>query len=142
MSYFAVYFILILDNIKEALPPIIIISILMFGVAVFLFCAGSAAIEDCCNDKNKDKYKNLVAGLVNKIFKIGLPVFFISVFLAIFCPTTKQAATIYLLPKIASNKSMQQLPSQTANLLLLEVKKEIASLKDATPQEVIKKVTK
>ena len=50
------------------------------------------------------------------------------VLMAIFCPNTRQAAAIYLLPKIANNKSMQKLPSQTANLLLLEVKKDMDSL--------------
>lgn len=117
MSYFSVYLILILDNISMTLTVIAIILSVMLIIALVILLS---AYED--GGIGEFPIKNTT--------KIFIPLYLLITLTAIFCPNTKQAATIYLLPKIANNKSMQKLPSRAANLLLLEVKKEMDSLND------------
>lgn len=116
MNYFTVYLILILDNISMTLTVIAIILSAMLIAALIILLAAYYVGDDIC----EFPIKNTI--------KIFISIYLLIVLMAIFCPNTRQAATIYLLPKIANNKSMQKLPSQTANLLLLEVKKEMDSL--------------
>jgi len=90
-------------------------------------------VADCCEIENT---RELLYKFLKKIYKIvSVFLIFLIIFLT-FCPSTKQAATIYLLPKITSNKSMQQLPSKTAQLLLTEVKKEINTLNNVVPSNI------
>lgn len=119
MSYFLLYLILVLDNVNAGIIPLLVIIPIFIVVIIIIYsCVWTESNEDWSFFGKK----------ITKLLKYLVPVWIFLFLLAIFLPTTKQAATIYLLPQIASNKSMQQLPSKTAELLLGEVKKEIASL--------------
>jgi hypothetical protein len=51
------------------------------------------------------------------IFKISIPIFILGLLGVTLVPTSKQAAAIYLLPKIANNEQVQQIPGKTMDLL-------------------------
>lgn len=123
MSYFLLYIILMLDTWCAASISLVVICIMILIVDIIGWLI---ILDDTCVSENVKKS-------IKKVGKIAFITFIISFVFATFCPTTKQAATIYLLPKLASNKSMQQLPSKTAELLLKEVKKEINTLNDIVP---------
>lgn len=137
MSYFLLYLILILDNISHSLYVILP----MLTIAIFIFIIAFIATFNA-DEHDAEDVETKIHFFAKKILNIMVPFLIICIFLVTFLPTTKQAATIYLLPKIASNKNMQQLPSKTAELLLLEVKKEIASLNVNNISGITNAVTK
>jgi hypothetical protein len=48
---------------------------------------------------------------------VAATIFFLSLLCTIFTPSTKEAAAIYLIPKIANNEQMQKIPDNAAKLL-------------------------
>jgi F0F1-type ATP synthase assembly protein I len=129
-----VYLILMLDNINNML------HIITGGCTFLLIVIGSTTIILIIYyfSDATEAQKNTISLVLKKTFKVFIPIYLLFIFILTFCPTTKQAATIYLLPKIANNKSLQELPSKTAEMLLLEVKKEIRSIDGLT--DTVKKV--
>jgi len=132
MNYFLIYLILMLDHWVGAFVLICIICSIILLIDIFGWILMHAEDIGSYSSNSEIKSNNT---LIKKIFKITFIVFIISFIFAILCPNTKQAATIYLLPKITSNKNMQQLPSKTAQLLLMEVKKEINTI-NALPSNI------
>ena len=132
MNYFLIYLILMLDHWVGAFVLICIICSIILLIDIFGWILMHAEDIGSYSSNSEIKSNNT---LIKKIFKITFIVFIISFVFVIFCPTTKQVATIYLLPKITSNKSMQELPSKTAELLLIEVKKEINTI-NALPSNI------
>ena len=95
------YIFVMLDNIKEFF---FILAILPFIVAV----VSGVQYEDENNQKKTDRLKCRI---------IVCAIFFITVLMCgIFIPSTKQAAAIYLLPKIVENKGLQEMPDKIVNL--------------------------
>jgi len=129
MNYFLVYLILMLDTWKAAFIALIIICSIILIIVIITWFMSDDGVYASESEKESDKI------LTKKIGKIAFITLIISFVFVIFCPTTKQVATIYLLPKITSNKSMQELPSKTAELLLIEVKKEINTI-NALPSNI------
>ena len=66
--------------------------------------------------------------LAKKIFKIGVCGFLLNITFFTFIPTTKEVAAIYLIPKIANNKNVQQIPYNTARLLNEKLKEWVADM--------------
>lgn len=113
MSHWLVYWILTLDHIRASLG----ISIVLFFVMILMagFCA---MIGSCDNVPNLVKFSM-------KLLKIFVPLVFLFSILFVLMPTTKQMAAIYLIPKIASNKDIRQLPPKLSKLALEYVNKEL-----------------
>ena len=52
-----------------------------------------------------------------KLFRVGVVLLVIFSILATFIPSTKEAAAIYMLPKIANNEDVQEIPANVAKIL-------------------------
>lgn len=55
--------------------------------------------------------------VVKHILKVVIPVFLVALICSVVPPTTKEAAAIYLLPKIVNNEQVQKLPDNAVKFL-------------------------
>lgn len=123
---FDVYLVMQLDSIQSACRLIfgaLLIATLAVLIVGLFQRASSFRKED-------DDYRNGVA----KIWlgaKIG-SVTFIFLLFASFVPSTKTAASMFLLPAIANNKEIQQLPEDLLKMVR-------GLVKEWTPKEEVKK---
>ena len=96
------YILLILDNIvKISGHSVIILLLILIPLSVFI-------IGNEINNEDRDKGIKLV-----KILGVA---FLLSLFTYMFCPTTKQAAAIILVPKVINNEKIQDIGSNTLNV--------------------------
>lgn len=89
------------------------------GFFVILFCASvvltgaflvfSPIIVDECFDDDWAKWRKLTVKLVVTTIILSIP--------ACLVPTTKEAAAIYLIPKITNNEQVQKLPDNALKFL-------------------------
>lgn len=82
----------------------VFVTIFIMGAALMV-TNGSVYLED--RTIKKAKYLSMFFGFISLV----------SISTAIFMPSTKQAAIIYLLPRIANNEEVQKLPSNATKLL-------------------------
>ena len=96
MDYFMMYLLTQLDSLKSVLLFFSIISTIVTGI-LLLVCAMAAS--DCYGD-----FKEAFQGYT-KTFKLKLCIvlFFVFCFAEALLPSTKQAAFIYIAPKIIAN---------------------------------------
>ncbi len=113
MSHWLVYWVLMLDGVNKILG----ISITMFFVMIII--AGICAMIGNC-----DHVPSLIK-FSKALLKIFVPLIFLFLILFALIPTTKQMAAIYLIPQIASNKDIKQLPPKLSKLALEYVNKEL-----------------
>ena len=100
-----IYWIMILDNIREATAILCVISTLAFcGFMTGVFA-------------NLGRYgeKEMSKRFTKWAIGTGI-VFGITLLLCVFIPNTKQAATIYVLPKLMANEQVQKLPENVVKL--------------------------
>jgi len=104
MNAWQVYWFLMLDSVSTAsgLIAVVVGLVLSFSVIFYFICKF---------DGDED-----VVRITEQINKILIPIFAITFLLSIFLPTTKQMATIYILPKIANNEQVQQIPDKLLEL--------------------------
>lgn len=94
MTYFQAYLLTRLDSLGQLFAAVVIISLIIsFGVLM-----GFVDTHD--TDKQKQ--------FVKKVWKITLPICFISLLFGSLIPTTKEAAFVYIAPKIINNKDFQE----------------------------------
>lgn len=114
MSKGLVYLILMMNNFKTILGCILFLC--FFYNILYLFY-----LIDSDNEKkegNEEKHnKNIYLYLKKSI--IYLIIFILSMG---FIPSTKQAAVIYIVPKITNNKEISELPSNILKLFNEEIK--------------------
>lgn len=67
-----------------------------------------------------------------KLIKYVLPAWIFFVMCVLFIPTTKEYAAIYMIPKIANNEHVQNIPDKAANVLELKLQEWI---KDMTEEK-------
>lgn len=86
----------------------------LFGIGLFiaiLFLGIMWIIEmDNCGEDD------IIKGLQKKIKSIFIIAIIVWI-LAALCPNTKEMAAIYLIPKIANNQHIQQIPDKALNIL-------------------------
>ena len=99
-SAMQMYWLLMLDNIRDLF--VVIIIILMLIAVVFL---GLSDLGDSLNPQQRKKWAILF------IFAI----LFCSIAVT-FIPATKQMAAIIVVPKIINNEKVQQMPEELLNL--------------------------
>lgn len=107
MSHWFVYLIIILDSLNFFVSLIAWVFFIIVAVLLIRLLRGIS--ED---EKIKDKVK--------KPIKYTTTLFFIFALIATFMPDTKQAAVIYLLPKITNSETaheIEKVPSNFAKLL-------------------------
>ncbi|KKN70278.1 hypothetical protein LCGC14_0433040 [marine sediment metagenome] len=113
MSHWLVYWVLMLDNIR------IVLGVLM-NISIFIILMAGI----CSLIGNVEATSKLIK-FSKTLLKIFAPAFFLLLILLGLTPSTKQMAAIYLIPKIASNKDIQQLPPKLSKLALQYVNQEL-----------------
>ena len=98
MSSALVYWITRLDEIKSLLAIIAIVAASVLGIALI----GTGMIAE---------------RMAWEWVRVLLPISAFTAILNVFIPTVRTIAAIYLLPKIANNEDVQQIPANTAKLL-------------------------
>lgn len=117
MSHWFVYWILMLDSMCMAVGIIWVLTLIFTSIFII-------AISICISDSCRDEKGGLIK-IRNKTLKWCAIIFGVTFFISTFLPGTKQMAAIYLLPKIAANKDIQQLPPKLSKLALEYVNKEL-----------------
>ena len=97
MTYFEAYLFTRLNSLNGSLSLIIVSAIII--TLVSLMALGTAYGEDEKESKRKT---------FNKIWKITLPLSVMLLLLVTLIPNTKQAAFIYIAPKIVNNQDLQK----------------------------------
>ena len=106
MSNWTIYWLTRLDVINA----ICTVSGVLLGIgslSLIIFCIISAS-----NSYDKDEYKMCL-----RIRKWVFPLTFICIAIAVFVPSSKEFAAIYLIPKIVNNEQVQQIPDKGLSLL-------------------------
>ena len=98
------YWLTRMDNIHIFFSIACILSIYAF-VAISLI-GGTVMVDD-------EEYQKPIKRI---LYRWLLPMIFISGFIAIACPTTKEMAAIKIVPLISQNKDVQQIPQKVADL--------------------------
>lgn len=101
MAYLGMYLMLLLDGFNTT-TSIIATACLIYAGIIYVI----TSTENCDAEVRNECIKELYADLS---LKIGI----ISMFLAVFVPTTKQAALIYITPKIVNNEVIENVPEIT-----------------------------
>jgi hypothetical protein len=117
MSGFTLYLIYLSGNIHIAGSILLIITsiILVMLMGIYIFSEDEGVVEYIESEVTK--------------FKILIIVFIISSLITIFVPTTKELATIIVIPKLVTEESMEKIPQLSTDLLDLANEK-IKELKD------------
>lgn len=115
MNWFVIYLFLKLDNLVGLFAIITFFTgviIIVYGVAYPLWLAD-------IHDSQKEQARKNRHAFYSKYFykKTAILIFFVSLFFAVFTPTTKEFAVIYLLPKIVNNTKVQQMPNKALAVL-------------------------
>lgn len=99
---FQMYLLLMLDSVCAV--TVIITIVLAFITFVF-----GAMLVACDVNEEEQKY-------ARKFLKYLVPVFVLSLLSAVFIPNTKQAATIFLVPKVLNNEKVQDIGQNSLDL--------------------------
>lgn len=92
---FQMYLLLMLDSIC------VVTAIITIVLAFITFIIGVMSVANDVNEEDRESARKLLKYLV--------PVFLLSLLLAVFIPNTKQAATIFLVPKVLNNEKVQDI---------------------------------
>lgn len=111
-----IYWLTRLDNICVFLGVLWVLSLVAVGVALFIGIFG--LIED--DDEIKSGIKQVLRYFVPIAIILSIP--------AIFLPSTKEYAAIWLIPKVINNEQVQKVPEQALKLLNLKVEQWIADM--------------
>lgn len=119
MSAMDIYWITRLDSLNLMFW---LITILSFLVALLLACVAAgfsvSSFESYSWVTDAMRAERLHNAKIFKRWAILVTIFSVIVgWTSCFIPTTKQAAAIYLLPKIANNEQVKQMPDKAAQLL-------------------------
>ena len=116
MSYTFIYFFTRLDSFNSLIKNLIIISILsIIGLIIFFFLEQDSYVDG--------EIKNIYSPkIIVWIKKIAVLLILCTIF-SVTIPTTKEAAVIYLLPKVIKNEQCQQIPTNFVKFLNLKMEK-------------------
>lgn len=123
---FDVYLVMQLDSINSACS--IIFGVLVVATAVCLITGLVDRSFSSCKQDNDYVRGNVKLRIGAKVGAVTL----VFLLLAAFIPSTKTAASMFLLPAIANNKEVQQLPEDLLKMVR-------GLVKEWTPKEDVKK---
>lgn len=108
-----VYFILQLDSFREIINILLVLIAIstVFSTIVFF-----VSHDDWLHSDER------FMGVIKKTCKISLTLFIIFILVRAFLPTTKQMATVILLPQVINNENVQQLPEDILKLVQTLIK--------------------
>lgn len=102
MSHQLIYWITRLDSIRALSKAFLVISLFAFLVCVIIYFATLG---------DKKPFPIQYAMKIASIFLL------ISALMLVFVPSSKEAAAIYLLPKVVNNEEVQKIPNNAVKLL-------------------------
>ena len=115
MNWFALYLFLKLDSLGTLFTIITVASTIAFLAYVVAYALWG---EDTYGeDKKKSIERRDIFYAKHWHKKTVISILFIFLFLAVFTPTTKQFAVLYLLPKIVNSTEVQQIPNKALGIL-------------------------
>jgi len=116
MSYTFIYFFTRLDSFNSLIKNLIFISFLsIIGLIIFFFLEQDSYVDG--------EIKNIYSPkIIVWIKKIAVLLILCTIF-SVTIPTTKEAAVIYLLPKVIKNEQCQQIPTNFVKFLNLKMEK-------------------
>lgn len=97
MTIFETYLFTRLDNL---------IAFFIFTGIIFLLISFLILLSLTDISSSAEKTEKII--FIKKVWKVTLPITIISWFMVVFIPNTKEAAFIYIAPKIINNKDFQQ----------------------------------
>ena len=103
ITAFDIYLISLADKVLRAVVPVTALSFCVFCVSCFLF------VVACDTEEEKSKYKLVIKST-------GI-VFVLSTLLALFVPSAKTSAAMYVLPAIVNNEHIQNATGNTLEFL-------------------------
>lgn len=126
ISPWTIYWITRLDAIRGLSNTVFIIGAILLCV---LMCI-TPIIIDVWGEKDKRK-------IILRAIRIGIGSVCVGVACLTFTPSTKEAAAIYLIPKIVNNEQVQQVPENALRLLNIKLEEWIQDslAKPAKPAE-------
>jgi hypothetical protein len=108
----------------------ILLYFVLFGVVNFIHISNENTFEG-----NEDTGRILIP--LRKGIKILIPLFFVLSIFLLFCPSTKQIAALYVVPKIVNNETFQEDSKELYNMAIEGLKetlekedKEILEIED------------
>lgn len=108
MTAWDLYWILMLDNISAAIAALSIVS--MVALAIAILAAGFTGIAPT------SPAEKAVSKTLCRIIAISAPFVVLLVVAAVLTPTTKQAAVIYVLPRIATDENLDAIQAEAGDL--------------------------
>ena len=116
MSYTFIYFFTRLDSFNSLIKNLIFISFLsIIGLIILFFLEQDSYVDG--------EIKNIYSPkIIVWIKKIAVLLILCTIF-SVTIPTTKEAAVIYLLPKVIKNEQCQQIPTNFVKFLNLKMEK-------------------
>jgi hypothetical protein len=112
MSTFALYFILILDNIRNMFILLLVLGCI--GLVVYTI---AYYVNFYQSKEDNDKTCEALLVPVTRSLKIFVSVCIVSTLVLSFLPSTKQMAVIYLVPKIVNNEQVQNIAGTSLKIL-------------------------
>jgi len=109
MNTWLIYFVILLDSINIGL-----IVLLAFYIGWFVLKKISIS-QDYDGFYQKERFKKEYENQCKKANKLLIPVFVLFT-IATFLPNTREAATIYIAPKIINNKQVKKMPDKLVTL--------------------------
>ena len=121
ISPYLVYWITRLDSIIGAMEVFLFLTIVISTIGTIVLFISLADDED-----------TNAWPIALKAAKIIVPIVAVFFILKTFIPTTKEAAAIYIIPKISNNESVQEIPKIVAKLMDAKLQKWIADTLETT----------
>lgn len=107
-----IYLLGVVDAFKGAVTGIIITVVVAASIAYPLLCMDWHGSYGENKEKDNERRKKVFKSIKPVAIGMSLCLFFL-----IFTPTSKTLAAMYLIPKITSNKDMQEIPGKTLKIL-------------------------
>ena len=130
MSAWDVYWFTRLDIVLGACVVLALVSFAAATIAIIIHLMESGRVISAKARIAKNDYDNLRYHSLEddeeivsweplrfRIMKLSIPVFFLFLIAACAIPNSNQVAAIYLLPKIANNEQVQQIPDKALKLM-------------------------
>lgn len=125
MNTWTIYWILKLDVLGDTCITVCMFSLISIvaSVCISLYWKQRKPYyererkEDGSASEHFVEIKELFLSISKKCFIACIILFFVSFPLAMFLPTTQQACVIYVLPKIANNEHIQEIPNNVSKLM-------------------------
>ena len=140
MSWWFIYWITRLDGIEALLTACIIFSSAFTVVRLMLWAIPAACRYSKDNPAEREENDGYTIGekqalVMGQKIKLAPIVLAISIALIILIPNLKEAAAIYLIPKMVNNENVQELPNDATKLLRLKLNEWINDLTEVPEKE-------